>query len=258
VDPPRPKHGAVAAHEHDGSQSAPTKWDDAAVSTAVLLPVSFFVLLAGALLFTNAIEWLGVRLSIAQGAVGSLLAAVATALPESLIPVTAIIAGGEGAHEVATGAILGAPFMLATLAMALIGLCAYLWRRQRPQGVGLDVHFPTLERDLAFFVGCFGIAFALGVIGPPQWTRVIAAVALIVAYGFYVRLTLRNAGTVEAEEELAPLIMDRTRGDPPATVTVVVQCVVALGAIVGGAHLSSNRSRRRRRPSASTRYCCRW
>jgi cation:H+ antiporter len=207
------------------------------VSAAVLLPISFFVLLAGALLFVNAIEWLGVRLSLAQGAVGSLLAAVATALPESLIPITAIIAGGEGAEEVATGAILGAPFLLATLAMALVGVCAYLWRRQRPQGTGLAVHFPTLERDLAFFVGCFGFAFLLGVVGAPQWLRIVAALLLVLAYGMYVRLTLAGAGDVSGEEELSPLIMDRTRNDPPNTITIVVQCVVALGAIIGGAHL---------------------
>jgi hypothetical protein len=55
------------------------------VSTLVLLLLSIMILLAGALLFTNGIEWLGVKLDLGQGAVGSLLAAVATALPETLI-----------------------------------------------------------------------------------------------------------------------------------------------------------------------------
>src|SRR5687767_3168807 len=80
--------------------------EDSGVSTIVLLPVSVMIVLAGALLFTNAIEWLGAKLELAQGAVGSLLAAVATALPESLIPITAIVRGGEGSDEVATGALL--------------------------------------------------------------------------------------------------------------------------------------------------------
>ena len=207
------------------------------MSTIVLLPVSVMVVLAGALLFTNAIEWLGAKLELAQGAVGSLLAAVATALPESLIPITAIVSGGEGSDDVALGAILGAPFLLATLAMALVGLSAILWRRRRPQGVGLNVHFPTLERDLAFFLGCFGAAFLLGVMGAPHWLRIGAAVALVLAYGGYVRLTLNNCGDPETEAELPPLLMDRTRGDPPSLGLVIVQCVIALGAIVGGAEL---------------------
>ena len=63
---------------------------------AVLLVVSFAVILAGALLFTNAVEWLGHRLELGEGAVGSLLAAVGTAMPETLIPIVALIGAKEG------------------------------------------------------------------------------------------------------------------------------------------------------------------
>ena len=127
--------------------------------------------------------------------------------------------------------------MLATLAMALVGVSAIVWRKRRPQGVGLDVHFPTLERDLSFFVGGFGAAFLLGVLGLPLWVRIVAAVALVVGYAAYVRLTLSHSGEVEAESQLQPLVLDRTRSDPPRMATVLVQCVVSLGAIIGGAHL---------------------
>ena len=36
----------------------------------VLVAVSFAIILAGALLFTNAIEWLGHKLNLGEGAVG--------------------------------------------------------------------------------------------------------------------------------------------------------------------------------------------
>ena len=207
------------------------------MTTALLLLLSITVVLAGALLFTNGVEWLGAKLDLGQGAVGSLLAAVATALPETLIPVTAIVSGGAGSHEIATGAILGAPFLLATLAMALLGGAAYGWRRRRPQGSALDVHVQTLERDLGFFVGCFAVAFGLGVLGVPPWLRLTAAVALVLAYTAYVRLTLARSGEVAVESELKPLLFDTTKDDPPGAATVIVQLVVALGAIVGGAHM---------------------
>jgi cation:H+ antiporter len=207
------------------------------MTTALLLLLSITVVLAGALLFTNGVEWLGAKLDLGQGAVGSLLAAVATALPETLIPVTAIVSGGAGSHEIATGAILGAPFLLATLAMALLGGAAYGWRRRRPQGSALDVHVQTLERDLGFFVGCFAVAFGLGVVGVPPWLRLTAAVALVLAYTAYVRLTLARSGEVAVESELKPLLFDTTKDDPPGVATVIVQLVVALGAIVGGAHM---------------------
>ena len=48
-------------------------------------------ILVAAALFTNAVEILGERLNLAQGAVGSVLAAVGTALPETMIPVVAIL-----------------------------------------------------------------------------------------------------------------------------------------------------------------------
>ena len=59
------------------------------------------MILAGALLFTNAVEWAGHRLELGEGATGSMLAAVGTAMPETLIPIVAIIGGAEGAEDVA-------------------------------------------------------------------------------------------------------------------------------------------------------------
>jgi cation:H+ antiporter len=206
------------------------------VSSIVLLPASFAVLLAGALLFTNAIEWLGSKLDLGQGAVGSLLAAVATALPESLIPVVAIIEGGPEAEDVAIGAIIGAPLLLATIAMALVGVAALIYRDRRQQSLACSVHLPTLKRDLGFFMACFSVALLLG-LGAPRQVQVVGAVLLVLAYAAYARWTLRHSGEVESEEELKPLIMDRTRGDPPAMSTVVLQLFVALGAIVGGAEI---------------------
>ena len=47
--------------------------------TVLLLLASFALIVGGALLFTNAVEWFGHRLDLGQGAVGSLLAAVGTA-----------------------------------------------------------------------------------------------------------------------------------------------------------------------------------
>ena len=63
---------------------------------AVLLLTSFAVILCGALLFTNAVEWIGHRLGLGEGAVGSVLAAVGTAMPETLIAIVALLDATEG------------------------------------------------------------------------------------------------------------------------------------------------------------------
>jgi hypothetical protein len=53
--------------------------------------IALGTIVVAASLFTNAIEILGGRLSLGQGVVGSVLAAVGTALP-AMIPVVAILA----------------------------------------------------------------------------------------------------------------------------------------------------------------------
>jgi cation:H+ antiporter len=205
---------------------------------AVLLLVSFAIVLTGALIFTNAVEWIGHRLEVGVGAVGSVLAAVGTAMPETLIAIVALVSVDERSEDVAIGAIVGAPFLLATLAMGLVGLFAYMYRDKRDQGLQLNVHRPTLERDLLFFL----VLFALGGLlawGPPSAVRITIGVAFLLAYVFYIRLTLKGGGDVQSEESLNPLIFERRpdRREDPALVLCVIQLLVGLGAMVGGAHL---------------------
>ena len=204
---------------------------------AFLLFASFAIILAGALLFTNAIEWIGHKLGLGEGAVGSLLAAVGTALPETLIAIVALV-GATKSEDVAIGAIVGAPFLLATLAMGLVGLTAFLYRQKREQGIELNAHVPTLDRDLAFFMVFFGLALALG-FGAPEGLRLVAGILFFVAYVVYVAWTLRSGGETQPEETLNPLIMARgpkAATDPPLSIAVI-QVLVGLGAMVGGAHL---------------------
>ncbi|HWM62969.1 MAG TPA: sodium:calcium antiporter [Solirubrobacterales bacterium] len=204
----------------------------------LLLFVSFAVILAGALLFTNAVEWLGHRLKLGEGAVGSLLAAVGTAMPETLIAIVALLGAAEGGDEVAIGAIVGAPFLLATLAMGLVGLFAYLYRERREQGLRLDAHGPTLERDLVFFLIFFAVSLALAW-GAPDALRIPVGIVVILAYVVYIRRTLLGSGEVQDHGSLNPLIFERRdeRRMDPSLLLCVIQLLVGLGAMVGGAHL---------------------
>ena len=204
----------------------------------LLLLLAFAIVLAGALLFTNAVEWLGHTLGLGEGAVGSVLAAVGTAAPETLIAIVALLSTNPESEGVAIGAIVGAPFLLATLAMGLVGLFAYLYRGRRPQGINLDAHAPTLERDLLFFLVFFGVAGALAW-GPPAPVRIVGGIVFLLAYVWYVRRTLTSGGEVQGEETLKPLKFDRRKGDhgDPPVWLCVVQLLVGLGAMIYGAHL---------------------
>jgi cation:H+ antiporter len=205
---------------------------------AVFLLLAFAVVLAGALLFTNAVEWIGHKLEVGVGAVGSILAAVGTAMPETLIAIVALVGTAEGSEDVAVGAIVGAPFLLATLAMGLVGLFAYLYRDKRDQGLQLNVHRPTLERDLLFFLVLFAIGGALAW-GPPAPLRIAVGIVFLLSYVGYIGLTLKGGGEVQSEESLNPLIFERRadRREDPSMLLCVIQLLVGLGAMVGGAHL---------------------
>src|SRR5215208_803781 len=156
----------------------------------LILLVSFVVILAGAELFTNGIEWFGRKLGLAEGAVGSVLAAVGTALPETMIPIVAILfSGEEHSDEIGVGAILGAPFMLATLAMFVTGLAVIYQARHRATGDVLQVDTKVLSADMRTFVIAYGLAIAAAVFLPsdPTWPKIVVAIALFVVYAWYVK-----------------------------------------------------------------------
>ena len=198
----------------------------------VLLVASFMVILAGALLFTNAVEWIGHRLGLG-GAVGSLLAAVGTAMPETLIAIVALI-GTTKSEDVAVGAIVGAPFLLATLAMGLVGLVAYIYRHRRTQEIELRAHVPTLDRDLIFFLVFFGLGLRSASARPTRsGSRPGSSSSWPIPSTSGARSSA--AAKAQAEETLNPLIMDRRQGhegDPSISIAAL-QFLVELGAMVG-------------------------
>jgi cation:H+ antiporter len=201
------------------------------------------VILAGAELFTNGIEWFGRKLDLAEGAVGSVLAAVGTALPETMIPFIAIVfGGGAAATDVGVGAILGAPFMLSTLAMFVTGAAIFAFRRRRTNGATAAVDQHVLAHDVRWFVIGYGLAVGVAFVpSDVHAVRYVVAVGLLALYAWYVRGHL-TAEAAADQEELRPLRLQRldrraAAHPSPRLRIVTVQVVVALGAIIGGAWL---------------------
>ncbi len=159
----------------------------------MLLIVSLVVIVGASELFTNAIETLGARLNLSEGVTGSVFAAVGTALPETMVPLVAIFTGHERAisEEVGVGAILGAPFMLSTLAMCLVGLAAWRYRKRRKSPV-ISPEPRGLRRDMEFFLFAFGLAFLVA-FTPQSFhvLRLFVAIILVLSYGLYLFLTIR-------------------------------------------------------------------
>ncbi len=172
----------------------------------LILILSFAIILAGSEMFTNGVEWAGHRLKISEAAVGSLLAAVGTALPETFIPAVALLSGPEdyASHSaVGVGAIMGAPLMLSTLALFVMGIAAIGFRKRRTR-VAMTVPPEHVLRDLGWFIPIFLLLTGLGLLNLGVVARRAAAVGLLLAYGVYsvTMLRLKRAEGIELENGL--------------------------------------------------------
>ena len=202
--------------------------------SVVLLILALAIILASAELFTNGVEWFGRRFDLGEGAVGSILAAVGTALPETLVPIIAIVfTGGAAAEQVGIGAILGAPFMLASLAMVVTAAAVviYYWRGRRPLAV--TINEGVMRRDLSHFLIAYALAMLAGVIHVRALHYGLAA-GLMIFYAYYVWETLHAEG--DLGEDTKPLYFHR---DPemPHTYRIFLQIGVAVLGIILGAEI---------------------
>ena len=201
--------------------------------------LKLLLILAAAEIFTNALEHLGEHLGISEGVTGSIFAAVGTAMPESIIPLVAVLAGGADAAiniEVGVGAILGAPLMLSTLSLSLMAMSVL---RKRGAAGALRPERAGLRRDLAFFLLAFGLAGGTLYL-PPHATllRVTAAIVLVGIYFIYVMLTVRaSAQLVEnGHGTVAHSDLFLTRlGLPPHLAVTALQGIGGLALLVLGA-----------------------
>ena len=206
--------------------------------TVVELVLSAVAIVVAAALFVNAVEMLGDRLNLGEGAVGSVLAAVGTALPETMIPVVAIVVsvftGRSVAGDIGVGAILGAPFLLATLAMFVVGVTVLGFWRRRESDDELTVDEGNAKRDVLYFLLCFSLGAGAGIVPLPFYLKVALAILLIVAYALYVRQTIKSGGE-GVEDPPEKLTLWPSSLEAP-TWAVAAQAVGTVAVMGGGAH----------------------
>lgn len=201
-----------------------------------ILIIGLGIILTGAGFFTNGIEWLGKKMRLTEGAVGSVLAAVGTALPETIIPIIAILFGtGESGHEIGIGAILGAPFMLGTLAFFLAGGSVLLFRKRRNENYPrIEPETSVIRRDLVFFLIVYSLAIAASFL--PAGLKPFVIFILIGGYAFFVYRTCTGGACIDESCTLDPLFLARRHDDPPL-VRVLLQVLLAFIGIIAGAKL---------------------
>jgi len=197
------------------------------------------VILIAAEIFTNGLEHLGEKLGISEGVTGSIFAAVATALPETMVPLLALFSGTQNAttnEEIGVGSILGAPLMLATLSISLMAISVLKHRgikgHLRPERTGLT-------RDLSFFIASF--SFAAIAMYIPHTLFVIRygiGMCMIIVYFIYVLMTIRASKALvkdgHATEAGGDMFLCKI-GLPNNMIVILIQLIFGVGLLIAGA-----------------------
>jgi cation:H+ antiporter len=199
------------------------------MTTALLFIASLVLVVVASELFTNAIEWAGYHLNLGTGATGSLLAALGTSLPETVVPIVALATRSPAANSVATGAVLGSPFLLLTLGAGATGIAVMLRGGKRR----LVIDPRQARRDLGVFLVAFSVAVLASWL--PSGVRIVVGIGLLAGYAGYVVATLR--GSAPAGEAPEPLHIVRWRPGEPHPLLVSVQLVLAVAILILGSQL---------------------
>ena len=184
--------------------------------------------------FVNAVEWLGSRLNVGTVAVGSVLAAIGTALPESVVTFVAVAFNSSAERkEIGVGAAMGGPLALSTIAYAVVGVTLVLVHksfRVRPGGAS------ELVQDQSWFFVIFIAKLALGLL-VFSWKPWLAWLFLI-AYAIYVVRELRDASADggHSSEGLEPLKLQPRRAAPSGW-AIALQTLLTLAVIFAASQL---------------------
>lgn len=195
-------------------------------------------ILASCLVFANAVEHIGEKFALGKQMTGSILAAVGTALPETIVPVIAIIMAAQGVNasaknDIAVGSIIGAPFLLGTLALFLVAITVILFRKSRGTTV-LEVNVGHLRRDLYFFLFAFTLVLLAFVV--PTLLKVAIAISLGMVYATYLFVSIRESKEAsdaghDGEVDLPDLYFNKI-GLPDNIVITIMQAATGLIGII--------------------------
>ncbi|MBF0505389.1 MAG: sodium:calcium antiporter [Nitrospirae bacterium] len=222
------------------------------IQPVLFLIFSLLMILLSAEFFTNGIESFGRRLSLSQAVVGSIFAAIGTALPETILPLVAILLhGGDTARKIGVGAILGAPFMLSTLAFFAVGLTVLICRLRNKRKFVLHVEPGSTKRDLVFFIVMYGAAIFVPFLVPHS--HLLVGGFLVSGYVLYVYSAFKaeSADILHAEQlhfeklytdfrRFAGMELGSARPEPYKNTSLLLICfqvTASLVTMVGGAHI---------------------
>ena len=197
------------------------------VTTLALLLGSATVIYLACEYFVNGVEWAGKRMGVSQTAVGTVLAAFGTALPESVVTFVAVVFGGTAAQkEIGVGAAIGGPLVLSTLAYAVVGLVFLSAKASHQHTLLANVNARKLRHDQAWFIAIFVVKVMLGIVAfaIKPWLGIL----FLLAYAVYTWHEMQREDEPGAEHEVLEPLKFRPNDSAPTTAWALAQTIAAL------------------------------
>jgi len=193
--------------------------------TSVTLLLAIIVIYYSCELFVNGIEWVGRKFNISQCAIGTVLAAFGTALPESVVTFVAVAFNAtREQQDIGVGAAMGGPLVLGTIAYAVVGLSIIIFRKRRELGTEIDIDSHKLRKDQLWFLSIFIFKVLLGFLVFSG--KSLTALFFLVAYALYFYKEMR-VECILPPEELEPLLFQPHK-TAPTTSWVLGQTLFSL------------------------------
>ncbi len=210
--------------------------------TIHLLLIVFLLLLVVFVcgIFTNAVENLGCSLKIGSSAVGSIFAAIGTALPETIVPLVAIIGtyltGGDlnTGSSIGIGAILGSSFLITTLAMFFSGITATYYFKRGKRGSEILIDTKSYLRDIRYFVISYMIA-VFSIFIKSYCLKCLAGIFLICYYVLYAIRSIIKAKGLE-DNEADTLILCRICKTKLCMALIILQLIISFILLIVVSH----------------------
>lgn len=205
------------------------------MSAIPTLIVSIVLVFAAAIIFTNAIEYIGCQMGLGHSFVGAILAPLFTSLPEMTVFLVAVFAySGTVGEEIGIGTLFGQPFMASSLSYGLVGIAAlvgYLTRRRSNTVLVID---KTLMIPYIFITILFPLTLVPSFLGISE-ARYAFGVLFLGAFLYYIWLMYQRKGIELLEDaddpyfcQIAPKVM------PFKMVGAIIQLILSVAVIYLG------------------------
>ena len=176
------------------------------METVLVLLGSMALVFLAAVIFVNAIEYIGFRLRLGGSFVGAIIAPLFTSFPEMTVFLVALFAhGGEAGEKIGIGTVFGQPFMASSFSFGLVGLMVLIgFLLGRRDDTVLEV-----DRVLIIPFAVINICFPLVLIPaiwPGEALRHFMGFVFVAAFIIYIWIMYRKKRVEIIEDAAEPYV----------------------------------------------------